>query len=248
MSKLLLKNLLLVLFVFLYSSFGIYYITQDFSDTIIVFILLWAFIYYLIESKVKDLGFVDINLSVKGVAELIANQEKDRLDIEKKGFSLIDTYMTNSAATITCYAYLSKDEDLIFFNLRLNKYHIFEFGSKFEKEIFLTTSNTVTISVRRPEKLIQIFPNADDNNLLEAHRESFKYLLSCGLKPLKIEKENLRQRIIDGIALDKKYQKKIPLYNIAMLFYSPFRYKKIVGKTIEEQDKQDIINIKTLKI
>jgi hypothetical protein len=248
MSKLLLKNLLLALWVFLTSLFGIYYITQDFSDTIIVFILLWAFIYYLIESKVKDLSFIDINLSVKGVSELIEKQEKDKAGIEGNGFCFFDAFMTNSSATITCYAYISKDSDMIYMNYHLKNYHIFEFGSKFEKEISLTTSNTVTVSLRPPNKLIQIFPKADYDLLLEKHKNAVNYLISSGLKPVKTEKDNFRQKITDQLFSIAKYQKRIPMFSLIRMIYDPLRYKKLADKTIEEQVKQGIINIKTLNL
>lgn len=169
----------------------------------------------------------------EGYEKRLIDLEENQTLYTNSNFAKFDEFYMQTSNDIVAFAYQHKELPIIACNYDFELFKVFDFDTKFEEGFKLTTTNTnyAHLLETSNEKMLQAFPEADFEELLQKHIQSIEFLKQQGLTPEETRLDLFRDEFLEEF-LEQGQQFKgllspaISVYR--MYFGNKYKYRKSV--------------------
>lgn len=185
-------------------------------------------------------------IPAKGYEPQIRELERDEPILKEMGFDKTDSFYLKIIPDSIIFVFKKKEGPVYFCLYHLGAKKACDIVSYFEKNITLTTSNSVEggMTPRPDNRLLQIFERLSYAMLLERHQKAQEFIRDRGLKQTEPPSVTFREDFMKGIREFAEYVRKFSFWPVRLIVWTITRRGKIyLNKSIEEQYRSGMIKI-----
>jgi len=227
------------------SGVLLWYLNLPFAVSmfIIVPVLIYLFIFGSFMYSFRD-SLKPESIPARGYEKRTMETEESQKRLPR-GFREIDRFYLKTIPDSTTFAFLHENEPIFFCIYHFGKKMGCDVVTLYENGFELTTNNSVDggMAPRRDKDLIQIFPDADYDELYRKHMDAHIFLIEKGLRPFYLNPGEFRHRFMQDYRAQGDYIRTLFLWPVILLIRTVLQYSRRYCLTVQEQFRKGEIKV-----
>jgi hypothetical protein len=169
--------------------------------------------------------------------------DMDKATLDRMGFEKIDEFLLKIIPDVVVYLFRHREVPVYYCLYHMGAKKMWETVSLFDQDVSLTTSmsgDSGNIPLP-PTSLLQVFPDASLQLVLEAHSQAIQFLASRGYRPVEHSASQFREDFMTAYWKTEQRIMSTPIWPVMLVIWVIINRGKMYAKPIEAQYRDGMI-------